>query len=180
MRGRGEATLPEVLIERPEACTVLERGALVTVRRAVYDGAQLRELCDAVARVSPAHPRGLVKLMTLRLSPAFPIGLGFDSNLTELAETARALDRMIVAHAVVLEFTGVRATATRMIGRTVWTLARPRAAMAIFDRLTDAIAWLTPHARAVGALDDPARYVRCHREAERILGPDDLARDAIR
>ena len=172
--------MSEVLIERPEACTVVERGALVTVRRAMYDGAQLRELCDAVARVAPSHPRGLVKLMTLRLSPAFPIGLDVESSLAEMADTARALDRMIVAHAVVLEYTGVRATATRVLGRTIWTLVRPRAAMAIFDRISDAVGWLAPMARTVGALDDPAAYMRCHREAERVLGPDPVVRRAAR
>lgn len=172
---------PRLLIRRPEACVVLERGAIIIVRRAAYDTAQVLELCDAIAHVAPEHPRGLVSLTTLRLSPAFPIVPGFDANITELAGAARAVDRAVVAHATVLDFSGVRASAARLMGRAIWSLARPRASMAFFDRMTDALGWLTPLARQVGALDDPAAYVRRHRDAERLLGPDEaLARSGAR
>lgn len=164
---------PRVLIRRPEACTVLERGALIGVRRAAYDGPQLLELLHAIERVAPEHPTGLVSLTTLRLSPAFPLHVGFDADLSALADAARGVDRAVVAHATVLDFTGVRASAARLMGRAIWSLAKPRASMAFFSRLTDAVEWLTPHARAVGALDDLPTYVRRHRDAERILGPDD-------
>lgn len=160
---------PRVLVQRAEECVVFERGVVVSIHRAPVRGARLSEIRRAIDLVAPDHPRGLVMLSAFRLSPRFPLGPGFDDNVGELAETLRAIERSSAAIANVIEFGGVRAAAMRLASRAVRTLARPRCAMEQFDRLSDAVVWLRPHAdRALGPID-PATYVRLYREADRIL-----------
>ncbi|UJR84581.1 hypothetical protein [Sandaracinus amylolyticus] len=166
---------PIVLVDRPEASLVQLGGALVSIRRSPLRGARLVEAGRAIERAASASPRGLVLLTAFRLSRGHPIEPGFDANARELAETLRAVERLLVANAVLIEFDGMLATATRALVRTVWTLVRPRAAMGQFVRLSDAITWLLPHARSIGATDDPAAYVRLYRDAERRLEDHDAA-----
>jgi hypothetical protein len=165
-----------VLARRPESCLLMCRGALVAIRRAPLDSAQLEDARRAFAIAAEASPRGVVMLTAFRLSPEFPLHAGFDTNVAELAETLRIVGRSVVANASVVEFGGVRGAAMRVATRTVWALARPRAAMAQFERLSDAIGWLLPHAAAIGAADDAATYARLYREADHALQQIDVAR----
>ena len=104
-----------------------------------------------------------------RLDPAFPLEPGYDGNVAELADTARAIDQRLCAAAAVLEFGGVRRTAMEAVSRVVWRLARPRAELAFLDTLTDALVWLEPRARAAGVLCEAAELVQLHRQAEQLL-----------
>ncbi len=162
-----------VLSERPEGVLLGRAGTVVGIRRAPLHGAVLAELRAGFERGLAEHPKGLVCLTAYRLSPRFPLGVGFDSNTGELSETLRVLDRSIIASAHVLEFGGVRAAAMRAATLAVTLLARPRAPIASFDRLTDAIAWLRPHAEAAGVAHDPATFVALYAEAERRLAAMD-------
>ncbi|AKF03040.1 hypothetical protein DB32_000189 [Sandaracinus amylolyticus] len=164
-----------MLVDRSEGSLVQLGSALVSIRRSPLRRARLVEAGRAIERAASAHPRGCVLLSVLRLSRGHPIEPGFDANARELAETLRAVDRVLVANAVVVEFDGMLAVATRALVRTVWALARPRASMAQFARMSDAITWMLPHARAIGAPDDAASYVRLYREAERRLEDHDAA-----
>lgn len=173
--GDASAREPEVLSRTAQGCSVLERGAIVSIRRAPIQGAEGANALRGIERAAALHPPGTVLLSVFRLSPRFPIAVETEMNLRELAETLRSIDRHLVANAVVLEFGGVRAAAMRLATRAVWSLARPRAVMSMHDRLSDAISWLLPHARAVGAPDDAATYVRLYRLAERGLDEVDAA-----
>lgn len=178
IRKRPRIEAPVVLTRRPESALVWTGSALVAIHRALLDGPQLAEVRRAVDVAAAAQPDGLVLLTAYRLSPEFPLRPGFDTDLRELAETLRALDRVLAACATVIEFGGVRAAALRAASRAVLSLARPRAAMGYFDRISDAIPWLLPHAEAVGGPSDPAAYVRLYRAAERALAEVDAERAA--
>lgn len=167
---------PIVLTRRPESCLLQSGGALVAIRRAPLDRAQLADVRRAMDEAVSNHAGGLVMLSAFRLSPDFPLRPGVDTDLRELADTLRALDRALAASATVIEFGGIRGAAMRVASRTVWSLARPRAVMGHFERLSDAVAWLLPHARVIGAPDDAATYVRLYREADRILEELDAER----
>lgn len=154
---------------RREACTLLDRGALVGIRRAPIGNDELPELRLAFERASSAHPSGLVMLLAVRLSPEFPLAPGFDHNLRELADLLRLIDRVLVATAVVIEFGGIRASAMRAATQVVRALARSRGEMALFSRFFEAVDWLLPRARAVGAPDDVPTYLRLYRAADEVL-----------
>lgn len=157
---------PTVLTQSAKGCLVLDRGVLVAIRRAPLDGVELSELHRAIEAAAGAHPRGMVMLSAIRLSPDFPIDARHAASLREMAESARAIDRVVVANATVLEFSGVRAAALRTASRALWSLAKMRGVLGHFERLTDAIAWLSPYANAVGAASDAATYVQLYRSAE--------------
>jgi len=131
--------------------------------------AGLAEFREAVDTASKANPSGLVLLSAFRLDERFPLQFDFDADRETLAETLRAVDQKLNAIASVLEFGGVRAAAMRIASRAVWALARPSAKMGIFDSLTDAALWLSPHAREVDAPDELAAMVRTYRHADRAL-----------
>lgn len=164
-------TEPVVLTSRPEFCLAADRGAVVGIHRAPLHGQLLKAVREGMQVAADAHPGGLVCLSVFRLSRHFPLDPGFDKNIRELADTLRAIDRMILANATLLEFSGVRAVAMRLATRAVIKLARPRAEMADFDRLTDAVAWLLPFARRIGAPSDHMSWVKLYRFTERHL-PD--------
>lgn len=168
--------VPLVVLRSPGACAVLSRGALVSVRRAAYTSAELSQLCRVLREVEPAHPDGIVSLTTFRLDPAFPIEVDHEGSLSELAQAARELDRMLAAVASVTEFGGVRASAMRAASAAIWTLARPRGELGQFESLSDALVWLCPRAATVGAPSEPAEYVRLHREVDRMLREQPVAR----
>jgi len=167
---------PLVVLRSPGACAVLSRGALVSIRRSPYTTAELSELCRVLRDVAPAHPRGIVSLTTFRLDPAFPIQADYEGSLSELAQAARELDRKLVAVASGTEFGGVRRAAMRAAPAAVWALARPRAELAQFESLSDALGWLCPRAVPLGALSEAAEYVRLHREVDRMLLAQPVAR----
>jgi hypothetical protein len=158
------------MICRREACTVFQRGAFVSIRRAPFDAAQFAELRHAIESVATSYPR-TVSLLAFRLERAFPVAEHDLTDVHEFVKTLRAIDRHLAAQAIVLEFGGVRAAAMRALGRTVTRIVRPRGAIAFHDRLTEAATWLVPYARGVGAPDDLGEYVRSYREADRLLGP---------
>ncbi|MBI2388196.1 MAG: hypothetical protein HYV09_01155 [Deltaproteobacteria bacterium] len=164
-------TEPVVLAARPEFCLAADRGAVVGIHRAPLHGPLLKAIREALQIAVDAHPAGLVCLSVFRLSRHFPLDPGFDKNVRELADTLRAIDRMVIANATLIEFGGVRAVAMRLASRAVIKLARPRAEMADFDRLTDAIAWVLPFAKRAGAPSDHMSWVKLYRHAERHL-PD--------
>lgn len=158
-----------VISVRPEGVVLARQGAVVGIRRAPMHGPVLGELRRGIEQVAEAHPEGLVFLSVFRLSPRFPLVPGFDSNTRELADLLKVLDRTIAAIAQVHELDGVRAAAMRVATRTVLALARPRARIELFERVTDGVVWLLPHARRVGAPDDVASYLELYREADRAL-----------
>src|SRR5688500_4370646 len=75
---------PRVLLDRDEVCSILHRGALVTIRRAQVRGPALVETTRAIAAAHAAHPRGLVLLAIYRLDPRYPIDRSIDTNLADL------------------------------------------------------------------------------------------------
>ncbi len=158
-----------MLLEHDRAAMTLERGALVTIRRAVMNSDDLVRARDAFRIAALACPSGLVMLAVLRLDPRFKLQPGFDRNVREIAAFLREIDRSVVAIATVLEFDGVRRTALRVVTDAVWRLARPRCAHAMFDCMSDAAMWLAPHASRAGAADDLATYVNGYRAAEAAL-----------
>lgn len=147
----------------------MQSGVLVAIRRATFRSGELGDVRRAMEVAAAAHPRGLVMLTAVRLSPVFPVDVGSSRSLSELAETVRFLDRVLVANATVVELGGIRAAALRLVSRATWQLAGLRGALGHFDRLSDAIGFLIPHARAIGASDDPATYVQLYRHVEREL-----------
>lgn len=161
--------VPIVVFQNPGASALLHRGALVSVRCAAYRSGELDAIRDAFEREAHAHPGGFVSLTSFRLDPAFPLQSDYEGHLGALVETARAIDRHLVAVASVLAFGGIRRTAMETMSRVVWRLARPRAEMTFLDTLTDALVWLEPRARVVGALHEPAALVQLHQQAERLL-----------
>jgi hypothetical protein len=148
---------------------LVRHGVVLGIHRAPIQGPRVGEIARSVVKAAEAHPGGLVQLGVFRLSPEFPLTTGFDSNTAELADLLRAIDSTFVACANVLEFGGVRAAAMRVATRAVCLLARPRASIETFDRLSDGIAWLLPHARLVGAHCQAPLYLELYREADRLL-----------
>lgn len=139
------------------------------IRRAPVQGPVVAELRDAIGAAAAAWGQPLVCLSAFRLSPRFPLAPGFDGNVAELADLLRVFDRHMVAHAQVHEFDGIRAGAMRLATRAVVLLARPKATLATFERVSDAAAWLALQARAVGAAEDVATYLGLYREADVLL-----------
>jgi hypothetical protein len=162
-----------VLIDDEAGCMILERGAVVTIRRALMDGRSLEESRRAFEIVHAAHPGGVAMLSVFRLDRRFPIDRAPDYNLSDIVATLRAVERVLGVTAVVLEFGGLRAAAMRAVSRTAWTLARLPSKLAFFDCLTDAAAWLELEGRAIGVQVDTAGYVTSYREASRTLAAHD-------
>ncbi|MCZ7684165.1 MAG: hypothetical protein M5U28_37475 [Sandaracinaceae bacterium] len=160
---------PAVITSSAEGCMLAYRGAVVGIRRAPVDARYLANLYRAVATASAAGPGKAVMMTAYRLSPDFPIDVTHTWEAEEYLAPLREIDRAVAAYAMLVEFGGLRAIGMRAVTRAVWSLARPRAALGTFDRLADAIAWLAPRAQLVGALDEPAEYVRLYRTADRIL-----------
>ncbi len=154
---------------RPHAAIAFERGALVAIHLAPMLGTRLTDTRAAVEAAAALAPRGLAVVTIFRLSRRFPFAPNWDSNLGELADTFRALDRAMAANALVIEFGGLRATAARLAMRTVRALARPRSPSADFDSLTEGVRWIAPHARRVGAPEDFATYRSLYEELDRRL-----------
>src|SRR5690606_14146892 len=121
-----------VLTESPKGCLVLDRGVLVAIRRAPLDGVELDELHSAIKTAAAQHPRGMVMLSAIRLSSDFPIDARHAASLSELAESVRAIDRVVVTNATVLEFGGIRAAALRTASRTLWSIAKMRGVLGHF------------------------------------------------
>lgn len=154
---------------RPHAAIAFERGAVVAIHLAPMLGARLTDTRAAVEAAAALAPRGLAVITVFRLSHRFPFAPGWDSNMGELSDTLRALDRSMAANALVIEFGGLRAAGARLAMRTVRALARPRSPSADFDSLTEAVRWIAPHARGVDAPDDFATYRSLYDEAARGL-----------
>ena len=114
-----------------------------------------------------------------RLSPEFPIGVDAGGNRAELAELWRMIDASTRAMAIVVEFGGIRAAVMKLMTRAVQILVRPRAAIGEFDRLSDAIGWLRPHAARAVAPEDPATYYRLYQETARCLDELDMERNVV-
>jgi hypothetical protein len=157
-----------VLIRRREGCTVFDRGAFVTIRRAPIDAQQIGELRRALESVVEAYPQ-IVTMFVFRLSSEYPIAEHHLTDFDESAKFMRAIDEHVAAHAIVLEFGGIRGAAMRILGRTVVQLVKPRAAFAFHERVTEAATWLLPYAREIGVVDDLGAYVRSYRDADRLL-----------
>lgn len=164
-----DASEVQVVSSRPEGVVLAREGAVVAIHLAPLQGERLTEIRLGIEAAARRHPSGLVLLSAFRLSPRFPLAPGFDSNIQELAANLRALDRVLVAIAGVVEFDGLRAAAFQAASRAVHVVARPRAALETFRRLSEALVWLAPHASRVGLPADPALFVRLYREADRRL-----------
>jgi len=167
---------PLELLCRPAGCLTVQRGAMVSIRRALLDGSDLQAFLEALEVAKARHPDGLVLLATFRLDARFPLPATFDHNLSALAATLRHIDREIGAIASLIEFGGVRATAMELASRAVWALGRPSAKMASFRNLSDAAQWLAEVGPQAGAPGDPSVYVRMYRHNDRRLRALDAER----
>ncbi len=170
----------QILSLAPEGCIAFDRGILLSVHRAPVFGARVGEVRRAIETAASLAPRGLVSIGVFRLSPEFPLGTGALSNVEELAGLLRAFERHAVAQATILDFGGMRAAAMKAMIRAIVAIARPRVALATFDRLTDAVTWVLPHAARARAPRDHAAYLRLYQTVERQLDELDARRGATR
>lgn len=169
---------PSVVSLEPEGCLAIDSGVVLGIHRAPIQGARVAEVRRAIEAAAQSAPKGLLSIGVFRLSPEFPLGVTATTNVQELAELLRTVDRLCVAHATIIEFGGLRAAAMRTMARAIYALARPRSAYSDFDGLTDAVTWLRPYAERVGAKTDYATYLRLYREVERELDELDVRRGA--
>jgi len=160
---------PVVIASDAKGCIVVQHGMVVVIRRAPVDAHHVADLHRALAAARRQGSGQVVMLTAYRLSPDFPIEVENTTSGPKYVPTLREMDRAVAAYAMVVELGGVRAASLRAIARLVWALARPRAALGIFDRLTDAVSWLAPRAQEVGAPGDPRELVRLYRIADQIL-----------
>jgi hypothetical protein len=167
----GEMTSSGVIVisSRPQGVVLAEGGVMVGIHLAPIKGERLLELRRGVEALGQENPRGVVSLGCVRLSRRFPLEPGFDDNVADLASTLRALDRCLVACANLVEFGGLQGAAFRFAVKAVCAIARPRAAVENFTRLSDAIVWMIPRAERAGLRVDSAQIVRLYREADRRL-----------
>lgn len=165
---------PMILLRDVRACAVADQGVLVSIRRAPIGRGELDRSRRLAERAAAGRER-IVMLIALRLDRRFRLEVGYEREIGALVETLRELDRRIAALATVLEFGGLRAGLMRASAHLVWALARPRCEHAMFDRVTDAVRWLEPRARAIGASDDVGVYLRAYQLAHAALAEIDGA-----
>ena len=160
---------PVVIASDAKGCIVVQHGMVVVIRRAPVDARHVADLHRALESAQGPGSGRVVMLTAYRLSPDFPIEVENTTSGPKYVPTLREMDRAVAAYAMVVELGGVRAASLRAIARLVWALARPRAALGIFDRLTDAVSWLAPRGREIGAPGDSREYVQLYRIADQIL-----------
>jgi hypothetical protein len=177
---RGAASPAALIASGPEGCILVGQGAVVTIRRAPVDGRHVADVHRALSTVRESGHEKAVMLSVFRLSPRFPVEVADTRRAGDYAATWRTLDRHVAAYAMVIEFGGVRGAGLRAITRALWAIARPQAQLGIFERLTDAAAWLAPFAAVTCPEADPATYVRLYREADAILERIDAVQESAR
>lgn len=165
-----------LLWRRDEACVAQGGGVVVTLALTAFRSAWLadheRLFLEVAARAGGPVPM----LAIVRLDKRFPIDVGFDANLAELARTLGALRGALSAVAIVLEFGGIMAATFKASLGVVTLLAGGRLPpFSHHPTPGSALRWLT-HERGLTSVD-PAGALAAVHEARAALGVGDSWRD---
>jgi hypothetical protein len=160
-----------VLWRRDEVCVTHGGGVLVALTLTAIRSAWLVEHERVVNAFVASSGRPAPLLAIHRLDKRFPLDVGFDENLPELARTLGRLRGAFSAIAVVLEFDGIMAAAFGVSLDVVTLLAG--------GRLPPIARHPTPGRRCAGsstseasrASSPPRRWSRCSAPARRSARP---------
>jgi hypothetical protein len=145
---------------RPEGYIAEVPGMLIARWLCPLRGELLADIRAAHRAAHANSPRGLVSVASFGLDKRFPLAPGFDTNLSELAQTFAFTRPMLLATAVVLEFDGFLAAAMRRTSATIQRLVRGAPPVRLFKRHIEAIDWVMPRIPAEVVAAPLGGYVR--------------------
>lgn len=161
---------PDILWRRPEACLASVAGTLVAVHLAPIKTAWLPDIRGAVNRAADLRGGPVPLLSVFRIDARFPLTPGFDSNLDELRETLRLLEKNVLGCAVVLEFDGFLRAVMRTAIKMISVLSAHKPPIAVHDSAVSGMRWLGELAPGVDA--DMREVLYAISDIKRALGCD--------
>lgn len=142
-----------VLLDREDGTSILYRGVLISSWRSWMHPELLVEAIRAVDVAAERHPEGLALVSIHQLDPRFPIGIGFTSNLTEIAQQLGRIRPKIRTLATVIEFDGFLAKTFRLAIRGVLAAGAPNLDQRVFTSRVEAVRWVGERAASVAGPD---------------------------
>lgn len=142
-----------VLLDREDGTSILHRGVLISSWRSWMHPELLVEAIRTLEVAADRHPEGLALLSIHQLDPRFPIGIGFTSNLTEIAQQLGRVRPKIRTLATVIEFDGFLAKTFRLAIRGVLAVGAPTLDHRVLTSRVEAARWIGERTPSVGGPD---------------------------